>query len=241
MTQAEAIRLLLDRCLKRQSGRIYFVNAHTVVTSQRQPEFKRALTCADLLLPDGSGVLWGSRLLGRPIRFNLNGTDLIPALFGMEEAKELSVYLLGAKPGVAGEVARNLKQAYPNLRIVGLQHGYYEPNEKEAVLEKIRNAKPHILLVAMGVPMQELWIDENAKDLPGITCVGVGGLFDFLAKRVPRAPYAIRYVGLEWLWRLLVEPRRLWYRYTVGNFIFMGLIARRFWSMIRKEPFARQS
>ena len=226
LPQTEAINMLLDRCLNRSSNRIYFVNAHTVVMSRKEHALEEALIRGDLLLPDGSGVLWSSRLLGKPIKFNLNGTDLIPALCKEGAPKGLSIYLLGAKPGVAEEVAQNLKQVNPDLTIAGVQHGYFSEENLEAVLNDIKQAQPHLVLVAMGVPLQELWIDQHADQLPGVTLMGVGGLFDFLAHRVVRAPSPIRRLGLEWCWRLIMEPSRLWHRYTVGIVAFIHIVLR---------------
>jgi N-acetylglucosaminyldiphosphoundecaprenol N-acetyl-beta-D-mannosaminyltransferase len=224
MSSSEAIELLLARLLKRQGGRVYYANAHTMVTAAQNSVLAEALVHSDLLLADGSGVRWGSALLGTPLVHNLNGTDLVPALCKDGAAKSLSVYLLGAKPGVAEEAAANLKKAYPGLVIAGTQHGYFPQAKTEQVLEAIRAARPHLLLVAMGVPLQEIWINQYASQLPGITCMGVGALFDFVAERVPRAPYAIRAVGMEWLWRLAMEPGRLWQRYLIGNLVFLSLV-----------------
>ena len=224
LPQPETVKVLLDRCLRRSANRIYFVNAHTVVMSRKEPALEETLNRGDLLLPDGSGVLWSSRLLGKPIKFNLNGTDLIPALCKAGAPKGLSVYLLGAKPGVADDVAQSLTQTHPGLTIAGIQHGYFEEQDLEAVLDDIRQAQPHVVLVAMGVPLQEFWIDQHAKHLPGITLIGVGGLFDFLAQRVVRAPYPVRRLGLEWCWRLMMEPSRLGHRYTVGIVAFIYIV-----------------
>ncbi len=183
MSSSEAIELLLTRLLKRQGGRVYYGNAHTMVTAATNPALAEALEHSDLLLADGSGVR-GSALLGTPLVYNLNGTDLVPSLCENGAAKGLSIYLLGAKPGIAEEAAANLKKAYPDLLIAGTQHGYFSEAETPQVLEAIRIACPHLLLVAMGVPLQEIWIDQYASFLPGITCMGVGGLFDFVAERV---------------------------------------------------------
>ena len=241
LPQPEAVKMLLDRCLQRSSNRIYFVNAHTVVMSRKEHALEETLNRGDLLLPDGSGVLWSSRLLGKPIKFTLNGTDLIPALCQEGAPQGLSVYLLGAKPGVADEVAQNLTKANPSLTIAGIQHGYFEEQDLEAVLDDIRKAQPHVVLVAMGVPLQEFWIDQHAKQLPGITLIGVGGLFDFLAHRVVRAPYLIRRLGVEWCWRLLMEPSRLWHRYTVGIIAFMHIVLQdSLFAFKRKQNIAAQ-
>lgn len=225
MSSEEAVELLLARSLKQQSGRVYFANAHTMVTASKNPALTEVLEHGDLLLADGSGVRWGSALLGTPLVHNLNGTDLVPALCKAGATKGLSVYLLGGKPGVAEEAAAKLTQAYPGLVIAGTQHGYFSQQNTQQVLESIRATRPHLLLVAMGVPLQEIWIDQYASQLPGITCMGVGGLFDFVAERVARAPYVFRAVGMEWLWRLTMEPTRLWRRYIIGNFLFLALVA----------------
>ncbi|KAB8331757.1 WecB/TagA/CpsF family glycosyltransferase [Scytonema tolypothrichoides VB-61278] len=224
MSSSEAIELLLARLLKRQGGRVYYANAHTMVTAAQNPSLAEALEHSDMLLADGSGVRLGSALLGTPLVHNLNGTDLVPALCKAGAAKGLSVYLLGAKPDVVEEAAANLKKRYPGLVIAGTHHGYFSEAETSQVLENIRAARPHLLLVAMGVPLQEIWINQYACQLPGITCMGVGGLFDFVAERVPRAPFAIRAVGMEWVWRLTMEPSRLWRRYLIGNLVFFGLV-----------------
>ncbi|MDF5731681.1 MAG: WecB/TagA/CpsF family glycosyltransferase [Rhizonema sp. PD38] len=224
MSSSEAIDRLLMQLLRRQGGRVYYGNAHTIVTASQNPALAKALAHSDLLLADGSGVCWGSALRRTPLIHNLNGTDLVPALCKEGATRGLSVYLLGAKPGVAEEAAANLKNAYPSLVIAGTHHGYFSKAETLQILKTIRAARPHLLLVAMGVPQQEIWIDQYASQLRGITCMGVGGLFDFVAQRVPRAPYSIRVLGMEWLWRLAMEPARLWRRYIVGNFIFLGLV-----------------
>jgi N-acetylglucosaminyldiphosphoundecaprenol N-acetyl-beta-D-mannosaminyltransferase len=224
MSESEAIDLLLTRLLKRQGGRVYYGNAHTMVTAAKDPALAQALEHSDLLLADGSGVRWGSALLGTPLVYNLNGTDLVPSLCKNGAASCLSIYLLGAKPKVAEIAAAKLKIAYPGLVIAGTQHGYFSEAETPQVLEAIRVARPHLLLVAMGVPLQEIWIEKYASFLPGITCMGVGGLFDFLAERVVRAPYFIRAIGMEWLWRLAMEPNRLWRRYIIGNLVFLRLV-----------------
>lgn len=224
MTPQEAVEVLLEGMLRRQGGQIFFANAHTMVTASKDSRLVEALQQSDLLLADGSGVRWGSALLGNPLGHNLNGTDLVPALCRAGAEYGLSVYLLGGKPGVAEDAAANLRDECPGLLIAGTQHGYFKPEETATVLENIRAARPHLLLVALGVPNQEIWINQYAAQLPGITCMGVGGLFDFLARRVPRAPRLVRAIGMEWSWRLAMEPRRLWKRYIVGNAIFISLV-----------------
>lgn len=224
MPFSEAVEVLVIELLQRKLSRIYYANAHTLVTASQSTALSNALCRSDMLLADGSGVLWGSQLLGEPLIYNLNGTDLVPAICKAGAPKGLSVYFLGAKPGVAEMAAEKLVAACPGLKVVGIQHGYFEASETNFVLARVREAHPHLLLVAMGVPLQEVWIDLHAQHLTGIACMGVGGLFDFMSERIPRAPFWMRQVGVEWIWRLLIEPKRLWGRYVIGNLIFCGLL-----------------
>lgn len=217
----ETASFLLSKILRRQLSKIFYANAHTVVTASRCEALATALERSDILLVDGSGLLWTSRLLGNPLAHNLNGTDLVPALCEIGSQEGLSVYFLGAKPGVADAAAANLTKRYPGLKVAGIQHGYFPEADIDTVLENIRNAKPHLLLVAMGVPLQEVWIDKYASALPDIACMGVGGLFDFMSENVRRAPLWVRQMGMEWLWRLSMEPKRLWRRYIIGNIVFL--------------------
>lgn len=223
----QAVEALVSPILNRTLQRLYFCNAHTVVTCWKNPALVKALLQADHILADGSGVLWSSWLLGKPLRHNLNGTDLIPALCQRACGEGLSVYFLGAKPGVAQAAAQGIAASCPfPLHIAGIQDGYFLETEIEGVLQHIRDTNPHLLLVALGVPHQELWIDRYSPVLPGIACVGVGGLFDFMAQRVVRAPLWLRSIGMEWIWRLAMEPRRLGRRYTLGNLEFLYLVLR---------------
>lgn len=233
MTPVQAVAQVLEPALARQSRRVFFANAHTMNTCYKEPALRAALEQSNLLLADGSGVLWGSKLVGKSLSYNLNGTDLIPALCREGRTRGLSIYLLGAKPGVADDAAANLLAACPGLTIAGKRDGYFKTNEIENVLADIRDAKPHVLLVAMGVPNQELWISQHADRLPGITCIGVGGLFDFLAKRVKRAPWIFRAIGMEWFWRMMMEPGRLWRRYLIGNIVYFGHLFRHGWAKDR--------
>jgi N-acetylglucosaminyldiphosphoundecaprenol N-acetyl-beta-D-mannosaminyltransferase len=201
-------------------ARIYFVNAHCVNVARRDRRYQAALAGADFVLPDGSGVLMGARLLGLPIRHNLNGTDLVPMLLDAAAAEGRSVFLFGGRPGVADAVAARLRELYAGLRIVGTADGYADA-EDGALVERINAARPDVLLVALGVPQQELWIDENWERLNVRLAIAVGGLFDFMSGRIPRAPVWLRKSGLEWSFRLLQEPRRLWRRYLIGNVRFV--------------------
>lgn len=198
-----------------------FVNADCVNVARRDSRYRQVVNRAGLVLPDGIGMRMAGRLLGQPFRQNVNGTDLFPRLCQRLDARAGSVYLLGARPGVAAAVADKLRQTYPRLRVLGSDDGYFTAADEAALLARIHAAQPDVLLVAMGAPRQECWIAEHAEALGARVAIGVGGLFDFVAGCVPRAPQWVRELGLEWAYRLLHEPRRLWRRYVIGNLRFL--------------------
>ncbi|MEM9147415.1 MAG: WecB/TagA/CpsF family glycosyltransferase [Pseudomonadota bacterium] len=200
----------------------HFVNAHCVNIAARHKSYARTLRAAEYLLPDGSGISLAARLSGGRLRENLNGTDLFLPLCRAAAAHGKSVYLLGAAPGVASIAARRAKQSVPGLSIAGTQHGYFKPAEADAVIEDINASGADILLVAMGVPLQELWIETHRDRLKPSLLMGVGAQFDFHSGRISRAPQPLRRLGCEWIWRLAIEPRRMARRYLVGNPLFIA-------------------
>ncbi|MDH5536877.1 MAG: WecB/TagA/CpsF family glycosyltransferase, partial [Betaproteobacteria bacterium] len=159
---------------------------------------------------------------------------LFPRLCRMAADEGLSLYLLGARPGVAAAVAENARKRVPQLAIAGHRDGYWAEQDEQSVVSAIRASGADILLVAMGAPRQELWIAKNAPRLGVKVALGVGGLFDFYAGRVARAPLWLRELGLEWTYRLLQEPRRMWRRYVIGNPLFLW----RAWRWARGERLA---
>jgi N-acetylglucosaminyldiphosphoundecaprenol N-acetyl-beta-D-mannosaminyltransferase len=208
-------------CLSRYSlTRISFVNVDCVNIAQRHSEYLSCLRDCHWVLADGIGLKLGCNLLRTPISQNVNGTDLLPRLCEKLAARQGSIYLLGGQPGVAENVARWMQNTYPGLIVSGTQHGYYEADETAQVKARIRAAHADVLLVAMGAPKQELWIRDHAAETGVKVALGVGGLFDFYGGRIDRAPVWMREIGMEWLFRLGKEPRRMWKRYLVGNAIF---------------------
>ncbi|WP_316015088.1 WecB/TagA/CpsF family glycosyltransferase [Roseobacter sp. HKCCA0434] len=218
-----AIAALLDRPGRTTAA---FVNAHCVNVAARDTAYKRALRAADFLLPDGSGMALAARMAGRRLDHNLNGTDLSHPLCREAARRGLSIYLLGARPGIAREAARKLTLAVPGLRIAGTRDGFFDEADSDAVIARINESGADIVLVAMGVPMQESWLYRHRRQLDARLAMGVGALFDFEAGVVPRAPGSLRRAGLEWTWRLAVEPRRMFRRYVLGNPAFVWRAAR---------------
>jgi len=196
---------------------VAFVNAHCMNTRAKSPTYARALTRCAFVLPDGIGVEMAARMMGLRFTENLNGTDFVPFLMSMAARKGLTVFLFGGRPGVAQAAANTLARQSPGLRIAGTRDGYDGAQDPDAAIDHINASGADIVLVAMGVPTQELWLDQHGGALTARLVMGVGALFDFLAGEVKRAPAAVRRWKLEWAFRLLQEPKRLAKRYLMGN------------------------
>ncbi|GAA6208192.1 hypothetical protein NBRC116601_14850 [Cognatishimia sp. WU-CL00825] len=205
---------------------VFFLNAHCANIAVRDPQYAAALARAELVLPDGIGIKLATQMTGQNLVANLNGTDLVPALMRRAAQEGLGVYMLGGKPGTAEAAALDICTKVPGLRIVGTRDGYAGAKNKMAAIRDINRSGADILLVAMGVPMQENWIDANFAALTPRIALAVGGLFDFWAGNVRRAPKPVRAAKLEWAWRLAMEPRRMAKRYLIGNVTFLGRAAK---------------
>lgn len=223
---AQVLELLKARIQARQQTRLYYVNADCLNLAWQDRAYRSALQEADLLLPDGSGVALGAKLTGQTLIENLNGTDMFLPLCELAQNQGYKVWFLGGRPEVNRALCEQAQARWPQLKIAGSQHGYIGPEQHAALLQQIREDAPDILFVAMGAPQQERWIQTHAEHLQVPLILGVGGLFDFYSGRIPRAPMLLRRLGLEWTWRLLQEPARLWKRYILGNPLFV-------WRMLR--------
>jgi N-acetylglucosaminyldiphosphoundecaprenol N-acetyl-beta-D-mannosaminyltransferase len=185
------------------------VNPEFVMRAGVDGEFARVLESAALCLADGSGVVWAARRQGCRLAEPVTGTDLIPRLAALCAQRNFRLFLLGAAPGVADELARQLKEKNPALQVAA-HSGSPDPADDVETLRRIDAAGPQVLLVAYGAPRQELWIDRLGDRLTDVAvAIGVGGAFDYLTGRVPRAPLWMRRVGLEWLFRLARQPWRI--------------------------------
>lgn len=217
----EALDRIAQAWRRRESLQVCFVNAHCVNVAHRDEEYRRIVRDCWLRLPDGAGVRWGARMLGQRVRENLNGTDFFPRLCARLDQAGGSVALLGARPGRAEGVARWLAHHYPRIQVRSLHHGYLDAEQQEAAVKAIADARCDVVLVALGVPAQEKWLAAHAARLHSGVCLSVGALFDFYSGSIPRAPLWMRAAGFEWVYRLLLEPRRMWRRYLVGNVAFL--------------------
>jgi N-acetylglucosaminyldiphosphoundecaprenol N-acetyl-beta-D-mannosaminyltransferase len=184
------------------------VNPEFVMRARADHEFARVLESADLCLADGSGVVWAARRQGCTMREPVTGVDLIPRLAALCARKHFRLFLLGAAPGVATDLASRLRGDHPDLEVAA-HSGSPDPSSDTETLALIQRQRPHVLLVAYGHPGQELWIDRMSNRLGVAVAIGVGGAFDYLTGRVPRAPAWMRGAGLEWLFRLVRQPWRI--------------------------------
>jgi len=219
-TQAEATAVIVGAAASGARGlrAVFFVNPHCFNLANAREDYRAALLQADRIYPDGSGVVLACRMLNTPLKENVNGTDLFPRLCRSAQEQGRSLYLLGGKPGIAERVKERMTGEFPGLKIVGTQHGYFNFEEDSArVIAAVNAAQPDILLVAFGVPLQELWLIEHRDELRVPVRLAVGGLFDFYSGAIRRAPLWLREMGLEWVFRLMLEPRRMFRRYVIGN------------------------
>ncbi|MGI6455896.1 MAG: WecB/TagA/CpsF family glycosyltransferase [bacterium] len=205
---------------------IIFVNAHCVNVAHRDAEYQKILLENSYNYADGVGMQIAAQLFGTPLVDNVNGTDLFPRLCPELEKIQARIFLLGGAPGVAEILQERMEERYAGIRITGTHHGYFSPDEQEQIIKNIRASGAELLLVAMGVPLQEKWIAAWGEQTGVRVAMAVGGLFNFYSGRIPRAPKWMRRLGLEWLHRMFQEPRRLWKRYLIGNILFLYITIR---------------
>lgn len=182
-------------------------NPEMIQRAEKDPAFARVLADADLVLPDGIGVIYAARILGRPLKGRVTGVDFASALMGRLAGTEKRLFLLGARPGVAEEAARRLAVRYPGLNICGVHDGYFE--DDAPVIETIRASEADVVFVCLGFPRQEEWAAAHRAEAGAKLYVGLGGSLDVFAGKVERAPKAMQKLGLEWLYRLYKEPSRI--------------------------------
>lgn len=185
-------------------------NSEIIMAAKDHPDFAEILVRAALVVPDGIGPVWAARIFGDRLPERVAGIDLMGEVLAVCAERGWRPFFLGAEPGVAEEAAAAIKERYPGLEMAGSHHGYFTEAETAAVLEKIAASHADLLLVAMGAPRQEYWIAEHRDELGVPVAVGVGGSLDVWAGRSPRAPRWMREVGLEWAYRLVRQPSRVW-------------------------------
>ena len=211
-------------------GTVLNVNANCLNLLYTDAALRGFFEGADLVFCDGAGVMLAARLLGERIPERITYADWVWRLAAFAEAEGLSLFLLGAAPGVVERAAQRLGTLHPGLRILGAEHGHFDHSpgstENEAVLQKVNAAKPDILIVGLGMPLQERWLMENRAAIDANVALTGGAVFDYVSGGLRRGPRLLTDNGFEWLARLLVEPRRLWRRYLIGNPLFLFRVLR---------------
>ena len=187
---------------------IFTPNSEILLYASNHPEYTEVLNKADMIVPDGIGVVYGSKILGDKLEERVAGFDLVAKFFEVLAEKGKSVYLLGAKPSVAETAAEKLAEKYPGLKIAGTHDGYFKEEDDEKVIEEINKTSPDFLMVCIGFPKQENWIYKYKDKLNAKIAIGAGGCIDVFAGNVQRAPEFYCKHGIEWLYRLIKQPSR---------------------------------
>jgi exopolysaccharide biosynthesis WecB/TagA/CpsF family protein len=220
----DAVSRSIELLIKKEKSSIFFINMDCLYKTNIDQSYKKIINSADLVLPDGIGLKLISKYLLKKIANNTNGTDFSPRLLENMASKGYSVFLLGGREGDATKAANNLMKKIPNLKVVGTHHGYFK-NDKN-IIAKINKSKADVLFVAFGVPKQEKWIYNNRVTLKPKLCLGVGALIDYMSGRIKRAPSLCRRMNLEWFWRILIDPNRMFKRYIMDGAKIVPIIRR---------------
>ncbi len=207
---------------------VTYVNVHTLNIAAGDERLREAYRRSAINYCDGGGVVLGARLLGKRLPERMTSASFIDGFCRRWAGDGTKLFFLGGKPGVAEEASRRLREQHPGLKVVGYAHGYFRRNhaEEEAVFQAVAAAGPDILFVGFGTPAQERWVLDNWERLQARVVWPIGALVDYVAGAVPRAPEWMLNHSLEWLFRLLIEPRRMFVRYVVGNPLFLYRILR---------------
>ncbi len=228
MTMDQVLDYIYKHITARKQVQIGVVNAAKVVNMQRNPLLGEDVLSSDLILADGVAVVWASKILGKPLPERVAGIDLMFGLLERGNQYKYRVYCFGATEEVSLKVEENIARDYPNVIFSGRRNGYFSSDEEEAIARDIAAAKPDILFVAITSPKKESFLAKYSQMMGVLVCHGVGGSFDVYAGKVKRAPQVWQQLGMEWLYRVIQEPRRMWKRYLVTNTFFLWLLIKEF-------------
>lgn len=244
----KTIQKIKEFIVSKKPHQIVTPDTLAVLRARKDPEYHAILKSADLVTPDGAGILWAATTLNYPLSERVTGIDIIHNICQLAAKKGYSLYLLGSYPGVASEAALNLTEKYPGIKIAGTHHGYFscedsqncenvknsnsgKNKEEEEIIAEIKEKRPDILLVGMGVPKQEKWISKNLDKLDVPVCMGVGGSFDVLSGRIPRAPLWMQRHGMEWIYRSIKQPNRVFQVFALFYFIWLVILGKLVYSL----------
>lgn len=233
ITMQEAVSLMQAGLRDNRQQTICFVNPDCLNKMAGDRDYHDVLKSADRIFPDGIGLIIAGKLLHSPLKENINGTDMLPYLCRMAASEGHSIYLLGGKPGIAEAAAEKI-QAEFGVAIAGTSDGYFNhETESSRIIDDVNRSGASILLVAFGAPLQEKWIHRHRSQLRPALLMGVGGLFDFYSGNIRRAPRWMREIGIEWIYRIMQEPGRMWKRYVIGNPLFLYRVMK--WKLVTRS------
>jgi len=227
LTMAQTVERCRQIVESGRTGQHVAVNVAKLVALQDDPRLREIVAGCDVISADGQPIVWASRLLRDPLPERVAGIDLMHELLRLAEATGYRVYFLGARQEVLSSAVERIQAKHPRLAIAGYRDGYFDEADSGAVAGEIRAARPHMLFVAMSSPRKEYWLAEHGHELDVPFLMGVGGSLDVIAGVARRAPSWARRMGIEWLFRVAQEPRRLWRRYLLTNSRFTVLLAKR--------------
>ncbi len=222
LTMAEAVQSALGFLREPGAHIIMTPNAEILYRAARNPRLNQWLNQADLRIADGSGLIWAARFYGKPLPERVAGIDLMSNLLSEAEKQGIRVFFLGAREEVVAAAKENAEKKWPELRICGVHHGFFTDETEEDLIQTIRNCSPEIIFVGLGAPKQEEWMCKYRDILSVPLMMGVGGSFDVLSGSLKRAPLWMQRIGIEWLYRLIKEPKR--FRRILALPLFIGAV-----------------
>lgn len=220
VTMKEAVNAVERMIEEKKNALVATANAEMIMMTLKDRELKDILNHADLVVPDGAGTVWAARHLGFHMPERVAGFDLVQKLLARAPQKGLKIFFFGAAPGVAHKAKAAAEKKYPGISVVGVRDGYFKEAEEADIVEEIRRAHPDLLLVALGVPRQEKWIKKHLLALGVPVAIGVGGTFDVMAGIVKRAPVWMQRAKIEWLYRGVLQPKRIGRLMALPKFVF---------------------
>ena len=223
LTMAQTLSLLEEFVASKAPHLVVTADAAGIVQAQSDSDWNSIFRSADLATPDSIGVIWAAKKRGRPIAERVSGVDLVERICALSADKGYRIYFLGAEPGVAERAAEKMRLKYPGCNIVGARHGYFPAESDEIVAQEVAEAQPDFLFVAMGIPRQDKFIRSTQEIIRAPVAMGVGGSFDVFSGKAKRAPKLFQSLHVEWLWRLLLNPKKIAKAKNLPKFVWMVL------------------
>ncbi|NLL67783.1 MAG: WecB/TagA/CpsF family glycosyltransferase [Clostridiaceae bacterium] len=228
VTMNEALDKVLSMLKGETPQKIFTPNSEIIMQANRDPELKDILNSAELVVPDGAGVILASRIMKKELKEKVSGIDLVKKILISTGKRPTSFFIFGGKPGVAERASINILSDYPKAKISGFRNGYFEENDIPGIIKQINESKAEVLLVGLGAPKQEKWIHQYANQLNCKVLLGIGGSIDVFAGTAKLAPEFMRKAGLEWLYRLIKEPKRAKRMLDLPRFILLSIKKRQY-------------